>query len=281
MSLIAVEGPDLAGKTTLVSNLRSRFQKEEPRRAAVYGPHVCFTNSIALAEQMSRPDFTGSLVLDRCWVSEYVYSRVYGRVDVMSDAEAWLLGLLYSHIGALLIVLDVTDDILRQRYGKFGDDSHDLDVVLDTASVYRRHVHRALWLPRDTLVARTVAPRDVHVGRMFTLDSNSIGAADPDYLFIRSDARKFHLRDMFSTEMRVLASACVRASVPAARVKVVASNYDLRRFGRPGVKTIRLGKNNYTGTPDLCLGPLTGADAVPSYEDLLVKGLNTLRERDA
>lgn len=124
--VIALEGPDLTGKTTLLGALQKRlpyamwpvlsihYTKKillEPGGATINRAMEAFYSSVAT---MSK---TMPALLDRCYVSDYVYGRVFGR-EVDLDSIKWVARQLRPRIVYLYTPVEVLLERLKWR----GDD---------------------------------------------------------------------------------------------------------------------------------------------------------------
>lgn len=122
--IVALEGPDLCGKSTLFDALREVL-------VAVYVPRLpldlALLPHIAAAEARNEAlwralyDPSKLYISDRHFtVTDAVYSRVYGRPRV--DYSFWLPELC-------IVYLDAPLDLLLYRYNQRGDDTTDSSVL--------------------------------------------------------------------------------------------------------------------------------------------------------
>lgn len=80
---IIVEGPDCAGKTTLIENLKNYIPP--PVGYVHHGPYK--DESDIAHHYIESLSFNRGMttLIDRCWISEQIYSQFYGRSNRLSD----------------------------------------------------------------------------------------------------------------------------------------------------------------------------------------------------
>lgn len=130
---VAFEGPDLTGKTTLLDALQKRMPYamwpllsvhsskvalREPGGVAVNAAGWAFYSSIAV---MAR---TMSVLLDRCYVTNYVYGRVFGR-EV--DGGAFLC--VAASLQPVVVYVYTPLELLLERLKWRGDDFVDAELL--------------------------------------------------------------------------------------------------------------------------------------------------------
>lgn len=170
--IIAFEGPDKAGKTTLMTEFRqwepySRwplFKMDVPQSvlADADGDRL---------ERLSKAWFEGlqgfkrtvSFLLDRCYVTSYVYSRVFRRkfdLSYLTDVARIL--------DPIVVYVRTPVDVLLERYRREGDRLlHDEARLLAVAAEYETWAYRNPFLNRLIIVE----PKGTSV-------ENAIGLAD-------------------------------------------------------------------------------------------------------
>jgi ABC-type cobalamin/Fe3+-siderophores transport system ATPase subunit len=136
---IIVEGPDGAGKSTLVQELAMHLWHAD-RGTVLINPKRSPRQHV-LVEYKLRLDFYQprkgiDLILDRCWYSDDVYGprrRGAGlEAGVRTELEVWADGL-----GAVVALLDQPDELLRTRLLVRGDEDVEPDDVAIYAALYR------------------------------------------------------------------------------------------------------------------------------------------------
>lgn len=131
---IIVEGPDGAGKSTLVQEIAMELWRRDrgtvlinPKRSPRQSPDVEYRVRL----DFYRPRSGIDLVLDRCWYSDDVYGPVWrGKgldPGVCGRLEDWA-----SALGAVVARLDQPDEVLEKRLAFRGD----LDVAPKDAAMY-------------------------------------------------------------------------------------------------------------------------------------------------
>lgn len=132
--LIAVEGPDLAGKSTLCAEASRNLgivsfapwadlQHAQPALTSVS------RTLLDLSRQTAQP-----FLSDRFIISELCYGPLLGR---KSD-YIWSLLDEWSSLDMLSVVLILPNhEVLRERYRQRGDSMHTLDMILRVSDEYR------------------------------------------------------------------------------------------------------------------------------------------------
>ncbi len=144
MPIVIVEGPDLAGKTTLIGELQKFHLQAESHTTQVYHAkppvhHPLDEYVIPLLNHDS--DEPGDLVLcDRWHIGETVYPRVLRRLTQMDDAVRRYVDLFLRSRGVVTLVLDEPNEVLHWNYARRGDDVHRWTVIEQIADGYRAEV---------------------------------------------------------------------------------------------------------------------------------------------
>lgn len=126
---IIIEGPDGAGKSTLAKSLADRLGMNILKMTANGG--------------QSAPGYMQKLacdgvVIDRCWVSEQVYSDLFGREPRIGDGDAEALTGFCGRAGIPIIVLLPPLHVVIGRLNERGDEYADV-VCPNIAEIYRRY----------------------------------------------------------------------------------------------------------------------------------------------
>lgn len=126
---IIIEGPDGAGKSTLAKSLADRLDMNILKMTANGGQSP--------TEYMQKLECDG-VIIDRCWVSEQVYSDLFGREPRISEDDAEALTefceLACIPIVVLLPPLHVVIGRLNSRGDEFGD-----VVCPNIVEIYKRY----------------------------------------------------------------------------------------------------------------------------------------------
>jgi hypothetical protein len=187
--LIIVEGPDGAGKTTLVTELGLAAWREgygsvlvNPKRA----PRQDTLVEYAVGLDFYRPDGRRVLILDRSWLSEDVYGPLWRDGGGLHPTVRTYLNAWAHARGALLVRLDVDDEELERRLAARGDD----DVAPEDAKVYAaRYREQAIEWPGHRLnptvdqVIGRATERQQDAAHLAGVRSY-VGARHPDLVFL-------------------------------------------------------------------------------------------------
>jgi thymidylate kinase len=147
MPLILLEGADLSGKSTLAQALSERWETATGARAIVWraGPP---DPKVSIRDQYERPFFEAQhevrpnqldlLICDRWYLGELVYGPLLrGKSRLTPLMQRHLEGVLTS-LGALQVVVDVTDEVRAKRFAERGDDLVSFQQATDAARRYRQ-----------------------------------------------------------------------------------------------------------------------------------------------
>lgn len=91
-----IEGPDGAGKSTLAKSLADRLDMNILKMTANGGQSV--------HEYLQKLACDG-VIIDRCWVSEHIYSDLFGREPRIGNDDAEALTDFCARVGIPIIVL--------------------------------------------------------------------------------------------------------------------------------------------------------------------------------
>lgn len=127
-----VEGPDGVGKSTYVKNLAIEHNCDI--LAMTKQGNKTLDNYIQIASNLS----AGKWVSDRSFISEYVYSRVYGRASQIKDHEQFkaLLG-MYLLNGWEFHLMIAKAEKLYERINERGIDKENLSDLERLENEYR------------------------------------------------------------------------------------------------------------------------------------------------
>lgn len=126
---IIIEGPDGAGKSTLAKSLADRLDMNILKMTANGGQSV--------PEYVQKLKCDG-VIIDRCWVSEQIYSDLFKREPRIDNADAESLTELCVLIGVPIIVLLPPLHVVISRLNKRGDEYADV-VCPNITEIYKRY----------------------------------------------------------------------------------------------------------------------------------------------
>ena len=126
---IIIEGPDGAGKSTLAKSLADRLDMNILKMTANGGQSPL--------EYMQKLECDG-VIIDRCWVSEQVYSDLFGREPRIDVDEAEALTEFCALAGIPIIVLLPPLHVVIGRLNSRGDEFADV-VCPNIVEIYKRY----------------------------------------------------------------------------------------------------------------------------------------------
>lgn len=126
---IIIEGPDGAGKSTLAKSLAGALDMNILKMTANGGQSA--------REYMQKLACDG-VIIDRCWVSEQVYSDLFGREPRIDNDDAEALTKFCGRAGIPIIVLLPPLHVVIGRLNERGDEYADV-VCPNITEIYKRY----------------------------------------------------------------------------------------------------------------------------------------------
>lgn len=138
---IAFEGPDLTGKTSIIAALQKRMPYcmwpvltihsskqalQEPGGTSVNAAGMAFYDAVSI---MAR---TMPVILDRCYVTNWVYGKVFDRAPSLAEIQG-----VARRLKPVIIYLHTPEDVLLERLKWRGDDFVNERALLRVASYYQ------------------------------------------------------------------------------------------------------------------------------------------------
>lgn len=147
---IIIEGPDGAGKSTLAKSLADRLNMNILKMTA---------NGGQSAREYEQKLACDGVILDRCWVSEQVYSDLFGREPRIDIGDAEALTKFCGLVGVPIIVLLPPLHVVVGRLNERGDEYADV-VCPNITEIYKRykkwaeeHGHAIVLEDNDPVIA--------------------------------------------------------------------------------------------------------------------------------
>ena len=110
---LILEGPDCAGKSTMAKELAERLGLDIIK-STYHGPKT----SDAYRERLACQD----VVIDRCWISEVIYSKYFGYQPTVDDFTERMLCDICIKRNIPIVVMLPPIDVIIQRMMERGDD---------------------------------------------------------------------------------------------------------------------------------------------------------------
>ena len=126
---IIIEGPDGAGKSTLAKSLADALDMNILKMTANGGQSV--------PEYLQKLACDG-VIIDRCWVSEQVYSDLFGREPRIDNDDAEALTEFCGLAGISIIVLLPPLHVVISRLNERGDEYADV-VCPNIVEIHKRY----------------------------------------------------------------------------------------------------------------------------------------------
>lgn len=126
---IVIEGPDCAGKSTLAEKLANALDMNILKMTANGGQSV--------PEYLQKLACDG-VIIDRCWVSEQIYSDLFGREPRIDNDDAEALTELCGLIGIPIVVLLPPLNVIIDRLSERGDEYADV-VCPNIMKIHKRY----------------------------------------------------------------------------------------------------------------------------------------------
>lgn len=202
--LIVVEGPDKAGKTTLVKQMQDQLEQTGSVEVLHCGPiqrHPLDEYVRPVDQALARADH---VICDRLHIGEQIYGPLLRGESRMSTAVENWIDLYLQSKGALLVWMDTSKSVLYQRLKSEGDEllDDDFDMLGRVFDEYLRHrlarasVNGALsWLRSSAFAVGGLLDAQNWQWTSRLLPHRSyVGAAYPEVLFV-GDERSTMARD--------------------------------------------------------------------------------------
>lgn len=126
---IIIEGPDGAGKSTLAKSLAGALDMNILKMTANGGQSVP-----EYLQKLACDD----IVIDRCWVSEQIYSDLFGREPRIDNDDAEALTEFCGRAGIPIIVLLPPLHVVISRLNERGDEYADV-VCPNIVEIHKRY----------------------------------------------------------------------------------------------------------------------------------------------
>lgn len=126
---IIIEGPDGAGKSTLAKSLAGALDMNILKMTA---------NGGQSAREYEQKLACDGVIIDRCWVSEQIYSDLFGREPRISNGDAEALTKFCRLVGIPIIVLLPPLHVVISRLNERGDEYADV-VCPNIVEIYQRY----------------------------------------------------------------------------------------------------------------------------------------------
>lgn len=126
---IIIEGPDGAGKSTLAKSLAGALDMNILKMTA---------NGGQSAREYEQKLACDGVIIDRCWVSEQIYSDLFGREPRISNGDAEALTEFCGRVGIPIIVLLPPLRVVISRLNERGDEYADV-VCPNIVEIYQRY----------------------------------------------------------------------------------------------------------------------------------------------
>jgi len=138
--IIAVEGPDLAGKTTLLEAIRTMptfrlwpVLRLNISRHALTDGAILEEQSRAWNEALVTFSKHASAILDRCYVTSYCYSKLFGRT-----ADLTYLSRISKELRPVVLYCSPSPETLLKRLEERGDSMMDRYRLVALKAIYDR-----------------------------------------------------------------------------------------------------------------------------------------------
>ena len=124
---LILEGPDCAGKSTMAKELAERL-KLDIIKSTYYGPKTIDAYRDRLACQ--------DVVIDRCWISEVIYSKYFVHSSKVDDFTDRMLCDICVKKNIPIMVMLPPIDVIIQRMMERGDDFYSV-VAPNVHAIYK------------------------------------------------------------------------------------------------------------------------------------------------
>lgn len=137
---IAFEGPDLTGKTSIIAALQKRMPYamwpvltihsskqalQEPGGTSVNAAGMAFYDAVSIMAK------TMPVILDRCYVTNWVYGHVFHRVPSLAVIQG-----VARRLRPIIVYLYTPVDVLLERHKWRGDDFVNVEALVNIHAAY-------------------------------------------------------------------------------------------------------------------------------------------------
>lgn len=185
--LIIVEGPDLAGKTTLVKKLARELSSAQVLHRGPPTQHVLLEYEPDIERYSAKAD--EHIICDRWHIGELIYGPLMRGSAQLTEPMRRHISMLLASRGAFTVYITPSDIELKRRYLAQGDDFVNLEQLLTVAQAYRHMPYPS----QDTYVRRVAPPDPDYVISGATIAEvhapdrivdTYVGPANPRYLLL-------------------------------------------------------------------------------------------------
>ena len=126
MSII-LEGPDCAGKSTMAKDIADFYGLD------IIKSHMRGSKTLsAYRERLACHD----VILDRCWISDMIYSKYFGQTPIVDEFEDRMLRTVCARRNIPIIVMLPPLEVIKRRMSARGDEHYDV-IAPNIDDIYR------------------------------------------------------------------------------------------------------------------------------------------------
>lgn len=115
---IMLDGCDGSGKSTL-SNLLA-----EKHNCDIV--HMTLWSSKTFGSYINRMTSFDNIIFDRCFISEYIYSKVFNRTTDIDDKKVKMLIDIAKSLGYNIYIMTTTNENIKNRLNKRNDENDEI-----------------------------------------------------------------------------------------------------------------------------------------------------------
>jgi len=135
--VLLMEGPDLAGKSTVTTLLSKRLGIPAYKGVGPDDINVSIKDRAVIEFNQLTNFLTQTdvdVIIDRMYLSEWVYASVFGREFDENNVKK--IDEMFSKIDAINIIITANEDTLKERYDKRGDPKIDVIGIITVKDRY-------------------------------------------------------------------------------------------------------------------------------------------------
>lgn len=152
-NLIIIEGPDRAGKGTLIDTLRNQIKSpfvavihsSKPPKNTDNPRDWSYMYNHNLLSTIKRIDNNDFIILDRSYIGEYVYGPIYRDVkyqlEDFKEIDKWITGRLADQYNIMLITIVDNPNALLQRSDGLSNSEYISDICKEVEQFKELHYY--------------------------------------------------------------------------------------------------------------------------------------------
>lgn len=148
--IIVIEGADMVGKTVLAERLCKEFSAEYLHMTYRFAGHEFAYHTAVLMMALNKVKKGSIVVLDRCWISEAIYAKVYREQSPVPLMGRWMDRIIQKVGGCYIFCLHKNLKDYKKRYLELRDSRDEMykEPTIEVARHYKE-AWNGTWIGSD------------------------------------------------------------------------------------------------------------------------------------